>query len=119
MKSQQHVVLAALIVVVVATILVQTTPPPRGAEAAIIPGNVSAPNAVVFGVVPCSTGSSINVATAPPFPSELPLLYFLMHACVSCFPYTTINVRPAGLGVGGLQTPAYSCSAAPPPLLAT
>jgi hypothetical protein len=89
MKSQQHVVLAALIVVVVATILVQTTPPPRGAEAAIIPGNVSAANAVVFGVVPCSTGSSINVATAPPFPSELPLLYFLMHACVSCFPYTT------------------------------
>lgn len=79
MKSQQHVVdLAALIVIVVATILVQT-PPPRGAEAAaIIPGNVSAANAVVFGVVPCSTGSSINVATAPPFPSELPLF---SHAC--------------------------------------
>ena len=40
------------------------------AVGAIIPAKVSTAMALVFGVVPCSTGSLINVVTAPPFASK-------------------------------------------------
>lgn len=36
----------------------------RGAEGATTPTIVGAAKALVFGIVPCSTGSLINVATA-------------------------------------------------------
>jgi len=56
-------VLAALLVVAAACI-------GHDAVGAIIPAKVSTAMALVFGVVPCSTGSLINAVTAPPFASK-------------------------------------------------
>ena len=56
--ATNSLLLAALLLFVVSLV-------PRGAEADKQP-----PLALVAGVVPCSAGSSINVAAVPPFPSK-------------------------------------------------
>ncbi|TVU47100.1 hypothetical protein EJB05_06681, partial [Eragrostis curvula] len=60
--APKSLALAALLAVVAAVGLV-----PHGAEA--VTGAATATNVLISGIVPCSTGSSINVATAPVFPN--------------------------------------------------
>ncbi|XP_062213434.1 phylloplanin-like [Phragmites australis] len=59
--APKSLVLAALLLVV-ATVVGQA---PRGAEA----GTSASTNVLISGIVPCGTGSSINVATVPVFPN--------------------------------------------------
>jgi hypothetical protein len=58
----------------------------RDAEGATTPTIVGAAKALVFGIVPCtcSTGSLINVATAPPFASK----YIYILNWISYYPWT-------------------------------
>ena len=61
--NKSHVLAALLLVAAAACI-------GHDAVGAIIPAKVSTAMALVFGVVPCSTGSLINAVTAPPFASK-------------------------------------------------
>ncbi|XP_037445037.1 uncharacterized protein LOC119314427 isoform X2 [Triticum dicoccoides] len=66
--AANSLLLAALLVVVVSLA-------PRSAEA-----DKQLPLALVAGVVPCSAGSSINVATVPPFPRHISFSRPKLHA---------------------------------------